>query len=99
MAQVLAADQDTITGIKLEAFRKGQPWPLPADAAVSPSDASILSATLTGADVVLARVPGPGAGDVFVTATAGGLTAALAVTVAAAGPDNLTFNESGAIAA
>lgn len=97
MAQIIEADKDTITGIKLTAFRKGQPWPLPADAAVTSSDANVLAASSTGADVVLSRVPGEGAGDVFALATAGGLSATLPVTVQAAGPDNLVFDESGAV--
>lgn len=99
MAQILSADKDTITGIKLEAFRKGQPFPLPADAIVGSSDPSILTASHAGSDVELARAPSPGGGDVFITATAGGLTASLSVTVEAAAPDTLVFNESGAVTA
>ena len=96
MTQIIGPTEDTITGLRVIATRKGVLWPLPADVAVASSDSGIVGAALAGDVVTVSRV-GAASGSADVTAIGGGLVSpAVTVVVEAGAPDALTIDESGA---
>lgn len=96
MAQTIAGTEDTISGLRVVATRKGVPWPLPPDLAAQSSDTNTLGVGLAGDELIVSRV-GSASGEADALVTGGGLSTSLHVTVEPGTPDALSIDESSAV--